>query len=72
MSRVCGPHIREWGFWCKGGWRALIRIVMPDYVWAHIHFERTITIDAAQSQGLYRRDLDRGVPRVALAQRARA
>lgn len=37
--------------------RSLIRIVMPDNTYAHIYYERTITMDAAQMQGLYRRDL---------------
>jgi len=37
--------------------RPLIRIVMVDQFYAHIRYERTITIDAAQSEGIYRRDL---------------
>lgn len=37
--------------------KSLVRIVMPDQVYAHIMFERTITMDAAQMDGLYRRDL---------------
>lgn len=37
--------------------KSLVRIVMPDQVYAHIKYERTITMDAAQMDGLYRRDL---------------
>lgn len=37
--------------------KSLVRIVMPDQVYAHIRYERTITMDAAQMEGLYRRDL---------------
>lgn len=37
--------------------KSLVRIVMPDQVYAHIRYERTITIDQAQMEGLYRRDL---------------
>lgn len=36
---------------------ALIRIVLPDNTYAHIHYEQTITLDKAQAEGLYRRDL---------------
>ena len=30
---------------------------MPDLVYASMRYDRTITMDAAQSEGLYRRDL---------------
>lgn len=36
---------------------ALIRVVLPDNSYGHIHYERTITLDKAQAEGLYRRDL---------------
>jgi hypothetical protein len=35
---------------------ALIRVVLPDNTYAHIHYERTINFDTAQTEGLYRRD----------------
>lgn len=37
--------------------RSLNRIVLPDQTYAQIHYERTITMDLAQNDGLYRRDL---------------
>lgn len=37
--------------------RQLTRLAMVDGVWATVRFERTVTIDQAQAQGLYRRDL---------------
>lgn len=37
--------------------RPVIRIVMPDQFFAHLIYDRTITIDKAQADGLYRRDL---------------
>jgi hypothetical protein len=37
--------------------RPLIRLVMPDQVFAHIYYERSISMDTAQTEGLYRRDL---------------
>jgi hypothetical protein len=46
VVRVVDPALRQ-----------LIRLIMPDQVYAHIYYERTITMDAAQTEGLYRRDL---------------
>jgi hypothetical protein len=46
VAKIIDPQLRQ-----------MIRIVMPDQVYAHIRYERTITMDAAQSEGLYRRDL---------------
>jgi hypothetical protein len=36
---------------------ALIRIVLSDNTFGHIYYERSISLDAAQAEGLYRRDL---------------
>lgn len=37
--------------------RALPRIVLPDQTYGHMHYHRTLTMSAAQTEGLYRRDL---------------
>jgi hypothetical protein len=36
---------------------AIIRIALPDNTWGHIYYERTISLELAQAEGLYRRDL---------------
>lgn len=46
VAKIINPPLRQ-----------LNRIAMIDSVWARIRFERTITNDQAQMQGLYRRDL---------------
>jgi len=46
VSKIISPPLRN-----------LNRISMIDGVWAMIRYERTVTLDTAQSQGLYRRDL---------------
>jgi hypothetical protein len=33
------------------------RILLPDYQYGNMHFERSIAMDTAQAEGLYRRDL---------------
>jgi len=37
--------------------KSLVRIVLPDNTYAHIKWARAMTVDAAQMEQLYRRDL---------------
>lgn len=46
VARIIDPALKK-----------LIRIVLPDQTFAHMKYERTIVMDAAEMQGLYRRDL---------------